>query len=105
MKKVILFYFLLFLFITHLNAQKLNDCSFCNSQLIQPEQINELSVDEIQFLINDIYARKGYRFENMDIDLYYSGMDWYKPEDDNTHILLNPVEEQNIRLLWEKNMR
>ncbi|MBS1916652.1 MAG: YARHG domain-containing protein [Bacteroidetes bacterium] len=100
MKKMI--FILLIFFSENLSAQTLKDCANCSTQIIRPEQIKDLSIDEIRFLTNDLFARKGYRFSSGDVDAYYAETDWYKPVADNTKIIFNNIEKQNIKLFQEK---
>lgn len=94
-------FFLLFFFI-HSNAQELKNCSICSQKIIQFEQIKNLSIDEIRYLINDLFARKGYQFSNPEIDFYYSYKDWYKPVKDNNQIVYNEIEKANIKLFQDR---
>lgn len=96
-------FFLLFLFCCfQTKAQILKDCSSCSTQIIKTEQIKDLSIDEIRYLTNDLFARKGYRFTNSNIDLYYSEKNWYKPIDDNNKIVYNDTEKKNIKQFQDK---
>lgn len=83
-------------------GQTLKDCSTCSVQIIKVEQIKDLSIDEIRFLTNDLFARKGYKFSNSEIDWYYSNKSWYKPVSDNNQIVYNLTEKQNIKLFQER---
>ncbi|PZP51296.1 MAG: YARHG domain-containing protein [Pseudopedobacter saltans] len=85
------------------SAQTLKDCATCSTNTISNDQIQNLSLDEIQFLTNDLFARKGYVFHDSNIDAYYSNTDWYKPAKSNESIQYNDIENQNIRLLLSKN--
>ncbi len=84
------------------NAQTLKDCSNCSTQIIKEEQIKDLSIDEIRFLTNDLFARKGYKFDNIDIHNYYTEKVWYKPVSDNNKIIFNNIEKQNIKILQDR---
>ncbi len=94
--------FLLLTIFTQSFGQTLKDCSICSTQIIKAEQIKELSIDEIRFLTNDLFARKGYVFQDSDIDAYYSNKTWYKPVNANYTIEYNSIEKQNIKLFQEK---
>lgn len=87
----------LILNVIKLQAQNLEDCSSCLYNIISQEQVKNLSLDDIRFLTNDLYARKGYKFKSIDIDAYYSDKVWYKPISDNDKIVYNAVEKQNIK--------
>ncbi|SDK12917.1 YARHG domain-containing protein [Pedobacter sp. ok626] len=62
MKTLYITLFTLF-FLKTVNAQSLDDCASCSTHLLKPAQIENLSIDEIRFLTNDLFARKGYKFE------------------------------------------
>jgi hypothetical protein len=49
-----------------------------------------------------LFARKGYVFQDSDIDAYYSNKTWYKPVNANYTIEYNSIEKQNIKLFQEK---
>jgi len=92
----------LFFFCATANAQTLKNCSSCASKLINQAEIANLSADEIRLLINEIYARKGYRFDNQRFQDFFDGQSWYKPVKDNKSIVYNGIEKQNISLLQER---
>ena len=88
--------------LSSLSAQTLKDCSSCATKLIQVEQIKDLSIDELRFLANDLFARRGYKFSDSNIDSYYSEKSWYKTVANNNKIIFNTVEKQNIKILQDK---
>lgn len=92
----------LFLFCTTANAQTLKNCSSCASKLINQTEIADLSVDEIRLLTNEIYARKGYRFDNKRFQDFFDGQSWYKSVKDNKSIVYNSIEKQNINRLQDR---
>ena len=61
-----------------------------------------MSIDELRFLTNDLYARKGYKFKDYEISNYFNEKPWYKPVSDNSKVKLNAVEEQNVKLFQER---
>lgn len=77
----------LFLFCTTANAQTLKDCSSCASKLINQAEIADLSIDEKRLLANEIYARKGYRFDNQRFQDFFDGQSWYKSVKENKSII------------------
>lgn len=86
----------------HATAQILKDCSSCSLQIVKKEQIKNLSIDEIRFLTNDLYARKGYRFKTATIDFYFSNKEWYKPTDNNESIQYNDIEKKNLKTFQDR---
>lgn len=97
-----LFCLLLLTLTTTCIAQSIKDCSVCTSQVLQQDQLIDLSSDQIRFLTNDLYARKGYNFSNPDIQEYYHSTNWYSPVGDNTQIIYSDIETQNIKILQER---
>lgn len=68
---------LLFVFFLTTNGQTLTDCAKCTTQVIKEAQIKDLSFDEVRFITNDFFARKGYEFQNSNIQIYYDEKPWY----------------------------
>lgn len=69
--------------IVKLHAQDLQDFFNCSEKIIQQEQIQNLTIDDLRFLNNNLYARKRYKFSSPNIEHYYTQFDWYKPVKDN----------------------
>lgn len=82
-------------------AQTLKDCSSCSAKIIAQKQINGLSIEEIRLLTNEIFARKGYQFENGRFQDYFGGKAWYKSKNDNKSIVYNETEKQNIKFFQD----
>lgn len=93
---------LVILFANTAQSQAIKDCETCLSKTIKLEQIKNLSIDELRFLTNDLYARKGYKFKSGEIDSYYSDKKWYKPINDNEKIVYNTIEQQNLQLFKQR---
>lgn len=85
-------------------AQSLKDCASCVTHLLKPEQIENLSIDEIRFLTNDLFARKGYRFKKGEVDSYYKQQEWYNPIKSNDEIIFSEIEKQNISLFQNRTL-
>lgn len=84
-------------------AQTLKDCSSCSVQIIKPDQIKDLSLDEIRLLTNEIFARNGYEFENPRFQQYFESKSWYRSKKDNKSISFNSTEKQNTALFQERS--
>ncbi len=84
------------------NSQGITDCEMCSIILLEPQDIDTLSVDELRLLTNEIYARKGYKFSNEHIQDYFEGFGWYKPLNDNSLVKLSALEEKNVKLLTDQ---
>lgn len=72
---------------------------------LNAEEIIHYSKDEIQLIINEIYARHGREFHSQDNIEYFSGLDWYKPvsgkTDEDIVKEFNSYEKANVDLLSE----
>ncbi len=100
MKYIIIIFFSLLCF--EVKAQTLIDCTVCSTQVIKSEQIKNLSIDEIRFLTNEIFARNGYQFENNKFQNFFEEKSWYKSKNDNKSVILNEIEKKNIKLFQDK---
>lgn len=72
--------------------------NFQNTPLTE-ELLKNLSLMELRIIRNEIWARRGRRFETPGIRQYFEWRDWYKPLKDQKKVKLNPVEQQNINLI------
>ena len=70
---------------------------------LEASDIEGYSRDEIQLIINEIYARHGREFSSQDNIDYFSAQDWYEPvvgkSDEEIDSELNAYEKANIELL------
>lgn len=87
------------------SAQTLKDCASCATKILNPAQIKDLSIDEIRFLTNDLFARAGYKFKKGEVDSYYAEKEWYKPKKNNNEIVFNDIEKQNTKLFQERTVQ
>ena len=95
--------FIMLLSITHIcRSQNLQDCSLCSTKIIGTAQIKDLSLDELRFLNNDLFARKGYIFQDPNIEDFYSIKNWYKPVNSNADIKYSSMEKENIKLFQDR---
>lgn len=75
------------------------------SRYLEAGEICGYSHDEIQMMINEIYARHGREFQSQNNRAYFEGMDWYQPvpgkTDDEIVREFNEYERANVDLLSE----
>lgn len=95
-------------------------CSFSNMRLLTEEDISALLAGSyenlpaqkgiLRMVINEIYARHGYKFGNEEIGAYFAGKEWYQDveiqEDASADDILNQmseIERANIDFIsmWE----
>lgn len=64
--------------------------------------------DIIQMVINEIYARNGYRFENQELQAYFEAQSWYAPSTDNASDMdsiyagMPEIDKANIDMLKDE---
>lgn len=64
--------------------------------------------DIIQMVINEIYARNGYRFENQELQTYFEAKNWYVPSTDSEADMdsiyagMSEIDKANIDLLKDE---
>lgn len=80
-----------------------------DTKLIQQSEIEGLSDSDLNYAINEIYARHGYIFRDKDMYRYFKQFSWYKdevPANEFSLYAFNQIEQQNWSLLVnERNSR
>lgn len=66
-------------------------------RLLSAEEIASLSPHELRLARNEIYARRGRRFQRADLRDHFSQFDWYRPVADE--VALNRIEQANVAAL------
>ncbi len=61
--------------------------------------ISMLNVNTLRLIRNEIYARKGWVFNDAELNKYFRSLPWYKPLGNNSKIELNEMELLNVSLL------
>lgn len=62
--------------------------------------VENLSVEELEIMRNEIYARHGYSFKNKKMRYYFEGLEWYFPMGVDIRSQLSDIETQNIELIY-----
>lgn len=63
-------------------------------------EVSSMDGEELQFTINQIYAKNGYVFRTEEIQHYFSQMPWYLPvSNEISHLRLSSVDQSNLNLL------
>ena len=71
----------------------------CNRLLTENDVIG-MSKKDLRIMRNWIYARHGRIFKKKDLQVYFSGFDWYKPRYvDIPYSSLSDIEQKNIDLI------
>jgi hypothetical protein len=66
-------------------------------------EIYPLGPSTLRYARNEIYARKGRRFRDPELQAYFRQFAWYRPVSDE--VSLNPVEQANVALLQQAEDR
>ena len=80
-----------------------------SGRLIQPEELEPLSLGELELMRNEIYARHGWIFRRPDLQNYFESQPWYRPRSDNAYYSnpqveaeLSPIERRNIQIILSR---
>jgi hypothetical protein len=104
MKKPIIVFMMIFL-CKIINAQDILTEVIINGNLsyldnlLNLEQINNLSLNELRILRNTIYAKYGYKFVSDDLTNHFSQFSWYKGNEISVENTLTSMDWKNIRLI------
>lgn len=60
-------------------------------------ELRDVPAEQLRLIRNEIFARKGYRFQSPDLDVHFRARDWYAPSD--AEIELSEIERYNVQLL------
>ncbi|MGN1458234.1 MAG: YARHG domain-containing protein, partial [Acutalibacteraceae bacterium] len=89
------------LIFTPYNVQP-SDYIFFDSDVrcLTENEVKKLDSKDIEYAINEIYARHGYIFKDEELSNYFNNKSWYSGNvEDINSIQFNSYEEQNIELL------
>jgi hypothetical protein len=67
--------------------------------LINPQQLMDLNLNELHLLRNTIYARYNYIFYSNDLQEHFSQFSWYKNIEKNVEKNLTNIDHRNIKLI------
>lgn len=71
-------------------------------QDLDPEELQELTLEELKIMRNEIFARYGYQFrKGGQMDQYFRKTDWYRPQHSNVDSFLTTLEKKNIKLIQQ----
>ncbi len=79
---------------------------FQNVQLTE-KMLEGVTLGELRMMRNEFWARRGRTFTVPGVRAQFEWQDWYRPAKDQKAVKLNPIEEQNVKLLekTEANLR
>lgn len=79
-----------------------------STEVLKESDVKNLTDEEIQMAINEIYARNGYIFKDKTKQKYYEKYDWYKGEiksEDFSKEVFNDIEKKNMDLLEKERSK
>ena len=66
---------------------------------IREEMLHGLGLYELRLLRNEVYARRGQKFQTYWIQRYFWDQPWYAPHGGNGEVKLSPIEAQNVNII------
>ncbi len=70
-----------------------------STQKITEDDLEGLAKDEMAYLRNEIYARKGHIFKTDKMNNYFRSKPWYQPLNENAEALLTDLEKNNAKFI------
>jgi YARHG domain len=71
-----------------------------STRLLTESDVENMSAEELEFMRNEIYARHGYSFKDLDDRRQFDVIDWYIPMGIDIREKLTDIEVQNIDLIY-----
>lgn len=72
--------------------------SIATHRLLNPEMLGGYSKETLRLMRNEIFARKGQKFNSADLKAYFAKQPWYKPSSTGT-ASLTPLETKNVEII------
>ncbi len=74
--------------------------SYASTRELIPEDLSNLSLDELKIMRNEVFARYGYKFqEGGEMAHYFWTQRWYQPQHSDVNQFVTSVEKRNIELI------
>lgn len=80
-------------------AISIGDMENFQTVALTEDLLKGLSMMELRMIRNEIWARRGLKFETPGIRQYFEWRDWYKPLKDQRKVKLSEIEQQNVNLI------
>lgn len=71
------------------------------TEVLKQETFEGLFTEELRELRNEIYARHGRVFKDVELQKTFAAMNWYKPNPEYNDALLTETEKENLKLIVE----
>ena len=77
-----------------------------DSSYISAAEVNNLSREELNLALNEIYARRGRIFKDATLSAYFNSKSWYTPlytaDEFSQNVTLNKYEQANLQLIIDE---
>jgi hypothetical protein len=80
-------------------ALSIGDMDKFQNAALTEELLKGLSLNDLRFIRNEFWARRGRKFTTPGFLAVFAWRDWYKPLADQSKVKLNPIEQQNVKLI------
>ena len=80
-------------------ALSIGDMDKFQNVALTEDLLKGLSLNDLRFIRNEFWARNGRKFTTPGFLAVFEWRDWYKPLKDQTKVKLNPIEQQNVKLI------
>ena len=80
-------------------AVSIGDMDKFQNALLTDDILKGLSMNDLRMIRNEFWARAGRKFTTPGFKQMFEWRDWYKPAKDQSKVKLNPIEEQNVKLI------
>jgi len=71
-----------------------------STRLLEEQDVSNLTKEELEIMRNEIYARHGYSFKDLNMRRYFDTVQWYMPLGVDIREKLTDTEVQNIDLIY-----
>jgi hypothetical protein len=82
-----------------LDGQKLDDASASLDRILTVAELRQLSLRDLRYLRNTIYARRGRAFKSKVLQEHFQDMSWYRVDDQYTDAKLTANDNRNIKMI------
>jgi len=80
-------------------ALSIGDMDKFQNVLLTEDLLKNLSLNDLRFIRNEFWARRGKKFTTPGFKQVFEWRDWYKPLKDQSKVKLNPIEQQNVSFI------
>jgi hypothetical protein len=82
-----------------LDGQKLDEASASLDRILGVGELRQLSLRDLRYLRNTIYARRGRAFKSKVLQEHFQDMSWYRVDEKYTDAKLTANDNRNIKLI------